>query len=192
VEEPRAKASGDLVGVYLLGLRGSGKTSLGEELALQLGFGHVDLDESIGRREGKPVAEVLEAVGEEMFRNIEHRQLKFELGELIKGRQVLSLGGGSIENPEIRQILKMLRREKHWIGVWIECDPRELVRRIGMSGGTATRPRLLGRGLQEEIRVLLTRRARYFRELSDLRFPNPGGRIEKRAAELLASLDACS
>lgn len=180
--------SSDLVGLYLLGLRGSGKTSLGEELALQLGYRHVDLDESIAKREGRPVHEVLEEFGEETFRTIEHRQLKFELGGLLQGRQVLSLGGGSIENAEIRQILKMLRREKHWVGVWIECEPRELERRIGMSGGTGTRPRLLGRGLQEEMRLLLTRRARYFRELSDFRFANPGGRIEKRAAELLALL----
>lgn len=177
-----------LVGLYLMGLRGSGKTSLGEELALQLGFRHVDLDESIATREGRPVQEVLQDLGEEGFRSIEHRQLKFELGGLLRGGRVLSLGGGSIENAEIRKILKMLRNEKHWVGVWIECEPRELERRIGMSGGTGTRPRLLGRGLQEEMRILLTRRSRYFKELSDHRFANPGGRIEQRARELLSIL----
>ncbi len=178
----------DLVGLYLLGLRGSGKTSLGEELAQQLGFEHVDLDASIAKREGRPVGEVLEDFGEEMFRKVEARQLKFELGGLLKGKRILSLGGGSVESPEIRQTLKMLRQEKHWRGVWIECEPRELERRVRMSGGMGSRPRLLGRGIQEEMRLLLTRRARHFKELSDLRFSNPGGRIDQRAMELLAIL----
>ena len=178
----------ELAGLYLLGLRGSGKTSLGEEIALQLGFQHVDLDESIAKREGRPVGEVLEEFGEEMFRKIEFRQLKFELGGLLQGKRILSLGGGSIESPEIRQVLKMLRQEKQWVGVWVECEPRELERRIRMSGDMETRPRLIGRGLQEEIRLLLTRRAHHFKDLSDLRFPNPGGRIELRATELLAIL----
>lgn len=177
-----------LPGLYLLGLRACGKTSLGEELATQLGFAHIDLDQSIAQREGRPAGEVLEEMGEDLFRKVEHRQLKFELGGLLKGGHVLSLGGGSLESPEIRQILQMLRREKRWVGVWIECEPHELERRIQRTGGTQVRPRLRGRGIQEEMRLLLTRRARFFRELSDVRFPNPGGRIEKRAAELLAIL----
>ncbi|MEZ5988740.1 MAG: shikimate kinase [Planctomycetota bacterium] len=179
-----------LRGCWLVGLRGAGKTSLGEALAEELGWAFVDLDERIAEREGKPVGQVLQELGVEAFRSLEHRALMAELGGLKLGRRVLALGGGAVENPDVVAVLEELRLQHGYKGVWVQCPLEELELRIERSGGPSVRPRLVGRSLAEECRLLLARRAGHYARLSDLRFDNPGGRLRDLAGALRARLEA--
>ncbi|HTB21677.1 MAG TPA: shikimate kinase [bacterium] len=89
--------------VVLIGMMGSGKTSVGRELARLLGCPWTDLDHEIERRFKATVAEQFEAHGETEFRGRE-RDLLREL--CAGGPLVLSAGGGVVLDPANRELLK--------------------------------------------------------------------------------------
>ncbi len=77
--------------VFIWGMPGSGKTTLGKKLAKELNFDWIDSDSYIENVEGKSVAEIFETQGEEHFRNLE----KKSLDEFLNLNKVLiSCGGG--------------------------------------------------------------------------------------------------
>lgn len=77
--------------LFLIGLPGSGKSTLGRELALQLNLALIDTDSEIVSKEGKTIEEIFKDSGEEYFRKLEqsilHRVLE-------KDNQLVSTGGG--------------------------------------------------------------------------------------------------
>ncbi|NJM14306.1 MAG: shikimate kinase [Bacteroidales bacterium] len=78
--------------VFLVGFMGSGKTTIGKKLAHLLGKAFIDMDEYIENKQGKTIAEIFSAVGEETFRALE----KEKLCELVKlNNTVISTGGGA-------------------------------------------------------------------------------------------------
>ena len=79
--------------IILLGYMGSGKTTVGIQLAKKLFLNFTDLDEFIEEKEQKSIKEIFEQKGEIYFRKIEHKYLK----QFIKENEsfVLSLGGGT-------------------------------------------------------------------------------------------------
>lgn len=77
--------------VFIWGMPGSGKTTLGKKLAKELNFDWIDSDSYIENVEGKSVAEIFETQGEEYFRDLE----KKSLDEFLNLNKVLiSCGGG--------------------------------------------------------------------------------------------------
>ena len=62
--------------IFLLGLPGSGKTTLGKELSVVLGLDFVDLDLEIERAAGKKITEIFSERGENYFRELESNELK--------------------------------------------------------------------------------------------------------------------
>lgn len=175
----------ELRGVYLLGLRGSGKTELGGFLAERLGFAFLDSDALITEQTGRSPGQILDEEGEVAFRRFESEVLETVWPELEEGERVLALGGGSPESPAVEHLLMGLR-DGGWRGVWLVVDPSVLARRVRRSG--IARPRLVGRTLQEEIRLLTSRRAALFGRLADLRFDNSGDDIAAAAGQLAAAL----
>jgi shikimate kinase len=79
--------------IFLIGLPGSGKTTLGKQLASKLNIPFLDLDEEIEKKEGKTVREIFAERGENAFRKIESLCL-LELARSEK-KFVLSTGGGA-------------------------------------------------------------------------------------------------
>lgn len=79
--------------IVLLGYMGSGKTTVGRQLAKKLFIPFFDLDQYIQKREGASIATIFKEKGEIYFRKIEHRYLK----EFLENKEfyVLSLGGGT-------------------------------------------------------------------------------------------------
>src|SRR6478752_6722870 len=79
--------------VFLIGYRGTGKSTVAQELADQFGFDWLDADERVEALAGKSIAAIFADDGEAAFRDLESRvvaELKFER------RVVVSLGGGAI------------------------------------------------------------------------------------------------
>jgi shikimate kinase len=86
--------------VFLVGFMGAGKTSVGRALGLRLGWEFEDLDDRIERREGRTVAEIFRASGEQEFRRTERSALRDLLQGLRRGKaKVVALGGGAFVQP---------------------------------------------------------------------------------------------
>ena len=90
--------------VVLVGLPGSGKTSVGRALAERLSRRFVDFDEEIERREGRSVSEIFAERGEAYFRALEQR-LTEEMRH-TGGGMVLAPGGGWITVPAVVSLLR--------------------------------------------------------------------------------------
>jgi shikimate kinase/3-dehydroquinate synthase len=116
--------------IALSGFMGSGKTTIGQRLARQLGWPLVDLDEEVAAAFAHPLPEVFERWGEPAFRAMETRLLR---QALALPRRVVALGGGSVLDPDNRARLKERARWVH-----LSVPAAELLRRVGPAD--ASRP----------------------------------------------------
>jgi len=89
--------------VYLVGMPGSGKSTVGRELAGRLGVPFVDLDVEIERRDGRSITEIFEADGEAGFRALEAKEL---LDASTHDPAVIACGGGVVLEPANRITLR--------------------------------------------------------------------------------------
>ena len=89
--------------VYLVGMPGSGKSTVGRELAGRLGVPFVDLDGEIERRAGRTVPEIFASDGESGFRALEAQEL---LRASSRDPSVVACGGGVVLEPANRIALR--------------------------------------------------------------------------------------
>ncbi len=153
---------GDERGVVLIGLRGSGKTTLGRLLGERLCRAFVDLDErttEVLRCES--VREAFALHGEAVFRQAEISVLR---EVLFEGVGVLSLGGGTAMHPGAQELLGRFG-EGLWVG-YLRASPACLRARLA-SEGVGDRPSLTGRGVLEEIEEIFRLRDATYRGLAD-------------------------
>jgi shikimate kinase len=93
--------------VVLVGFMGAGKSSVGRELARQLGWPFEDLDDRIETREGRSVEQIFQESGEAAFRYSEHLSLRELISELNSGPRVIALGGGAFAQASNIELLKV-------------------------------------------------------------------------------------
>lgn len=105
--------------VFLVGFMGSGKSSLGKELARGLGWDFVDLDTTIETREGQNIPDIFRDRGEHGFRLAETNALR-ALTESLVRNTVVALGGGAFAQAENRDLLHS------WPSVFLEAPLDEL------------------------------------------------------------------
>jgi shikimate kinase len=89
--------------VYLVGMPGSGKSTVGREVAGRLGVPFVDLDEEIERRSGATVSQIFASEGEAGFRTLEARAL---VDASRQDPSVVACGGGVVLEPANRITLR--------------------------------------------------------------------------------------
>lgn len=107
--------------IYLIGLMGAGKTTVGRQLARRLGRTFYDSDHEIVARTGVPVPTIFEIEGEDGFRRREVQTI----AELTAGTDmVLATGGGVVLNPENRRRL----HDTGWV-VYLNVPPALLYER---------------------------------------------------------------
>ncbi len=107
--------------IVLIGMMGSGKTTVGKSLANSLGYSFFDIDEEIEKTENKKISQIFEENGEQYFRKIEAEKIK----EFIKKEEtVLSLGGGAFEKKETQDLLK------DTITIYLKTNPTTIYERI--------------------------------------------------------------
>jgi shikimate kinase len=141
--------------IVLLGFMGSGKTTLGKQLALSLGWTFIDLDRFIEAEENRTIPEIFEKEGEATFRKIESNALKKALNY---PHQVIALGGGAPCHPGNLQLI----REKS-VSIYLKISETQLLHRLAWS--STPRPLLNGKSESETqfyITDLLVTREPYY------------------------------
>jgi shikimate kinase len=167
--------------VFLVGYRGTGKSTVARLLAHHLGWPWVDADDVLERRAGLSVRQVFEAEGEAGFR----RRESAVLGELCGlSRHVIATGGGVVLSATNRQRLKDAGRV-----VWLGADPLTIRRRLEADRTTAERRPALTVGGLAEIKELLRAREPLYRAVADLTVDTSGRTPEEVAADIHKSLN---
>ncbi len=92
--------------VFLVGFMGSGKNTIGQELACRLGWDFVDLDAQIEHREQQSIPEIFRVRGEPAFRVAETPALSDLLSNGLRRNSVVALGGGAFAEESNRDILR--------------------------------------------------------------------------------------
>ncbi|KAK4772993.1 hypothetical protein SAY87_028012 [Trapa incisa] len=119
--------------IYLVGMMGSGKTTVGKVLSQVLGYSFCDSDSLIEQEaNGTPVSDIFQLYGEGFFRDKETEVLR-KLS--IMHRIVVSTGGGAVNRPINWKYMH------HGISVWLDVPLEALAKRIS-SVGTKSRPLL--------------------------------------------------
>ncbi len=142
--------------VALVGLSGTGKSTVAPLLAARLGIATVDLDREIERRLGASVSGLFGSIGEPAFRSAESTAL---VDAFDAPPSVVATGGGAVLSPANRQLLS----ERATV-VWLQLDVDDLVARLSRSA--EARP-LLASDPATALRALATEREPYYRETAD-------------------------
>ncbi|MBN9471496.1 MAG: shikimate kinase [Bosea sp.] len=109
--------------VVLVGMMGSGKSSVGKRLATRLGLPFVDADTEIETAAGMSIPDIFAQRGETEFRDGERRVIARILA--TRSPLVLATGGGAYMNPDTRA-----RIAEFGISVWLKADVDVLMRRV--------------------------------------------------------------
>ena len=160
----------------LIGLPGSGKSTIGRRLAKALDCALIDTDAAIEERTGRSIPEIFATEGESGFRRIEEQVV---CDALRDHDGILSLGGGAVTTAGVREALA-----GHTV-VYLEISATEGVRR---TGGNTVRPLLAGPGRAENYRQLMSERVPLYRRVATIRVNtsrrNPGAVVRYLAARL--------
>jgi len=158
--------------IVLVGAPGSGKSSVGKLLALELGRDFIDVDARIEEVVGKPIAEIFADEGEAHFRALEEEATL----ELIQTDSVVSLGGGAVLSEKVREALA------HHDVVWLKVSISQATRRVGMN---TVRPLLLG-NVRGRLIELLRERTPLYEAVATSSIDTDGRKPSEVAAELAA------
>lgn len=164
--------------IVLVGLMGSGKSTVGNLLAESLQIEWSDADAELSERAGRSVADIFAQDGEPAFRALE-ADLVQELLSTSHGR-VLSLGGGAVMNEATRESLK------NCTTVWLKVSPAEALRRMSEKG-IQRRPLLAGNPLQV-LEKLAAERDPYHQEVARVVIEVDGHTKDELVDQVLAYL----
>jgi shikimate kinase len=168
--------------LVLIGLRGTGKTSVAALLAGRLGWQWFDADALIEQRAGKSIKQIFADDGEAAFRDWES-QIVTELAG--QNEAVLALGGGAVVREQNRAALAGRGKV-----VWLTASPETLWQRIQTDMLTASRrPNLSAAGGINEIIATLDARRAIYRACADLDIDTEGKTPAQVADAILEGLD---
>ncbi|WP_413175495.1 shikimate kinase [Anabaena azotica] len=134
------------VNLYLIGMMGVGKTTVGRLLAHQLGYGFIDTDDVIVKAAGKSINEIFTEEGEAAFRQLESDVL----GQVCAYTKLtIATGGGIVLRQENWGYLR------HGLIVWLDAPVQVLLKRLAED---ETRPLLQDSDPEDKLRSLLQQR----------------------------------
>lgn len=139
--------------VALIGLRGAGKSTLGQMLAEDLGYPFVELSREIEKFAGCSVSEIQALYGMNAYRRYERRALEEAIQ--IYPEAVIATPGGLVSDPAtFNQLLS------HCTTVWLQADPEDHMKRVAAQGDL--RPMAASRQAMEDLKGILAGRAAFY------------------------------
>lgn len=164
------------INVYLIGMMGSGKTTVGQVLAGQLQYRFADTDAVIEQAAQQPITQIFATEGEAAFRDLESQVL----GELsVYTRLVIATGGG------------IILRRSNWgylrqgLVIWLDVAVDHLFDRLAED---TTRPLLQDPDPKQKLQTILTERQSLYAQ-ADLRIAiEPGESPEQITAHILQAI----
>ena len=171
--------------VILTGYRATGKTSIGKVLADLLGFGFIDTDQAIEKRQGETIAELVGRGGWDLFRRKEEDIIL----ELARSKnKVIATGGGSVLHENAWSKLR-----RNALVVWLTADVKTICQRLAADSDTEDqRPALTEMGTMDEIAMVLNERRPLYEKSSDLTINTEGKTPEEVAEIILAEMSRVS
>ena len=153
--------------LWLVGMMGSGKTTVGGLIAQQTGLAFVDTDARIEAENDLTVSGIWEIEGEQTFRDLESGQI----GRIAAAGEdcVVATGGGVVLRPE-----NVAAMRSNGTVVWLTAEPEQLAARVRTP---RTRPLLDARRTEQRLSELLAEREQWYAEAAhhsvDTRFKSP-------------------
>jgi shikimate kinase len=170
--------------LFLIGYRGSGKSTVGASLAAVLNRPFLDTDAWIEQYAHRSISEIFSSDGEEAFRDLE----TFAIEQLLREPSlVVSLGGGAVLRARNRELLRQSGRI-----VWLRAEPEVLAQRLSADSIRGVfRPSLTGEDPIREIEHVLATRTPIYQTLCDWELET-GGRTPSELARAIADWYASS
>ena len=163
--------------VVLVGMMGSGKTTVGRAVAARVGVDFVDTDDLVVARAGKSIREIFAHDGEAFFRDLESQVLADVLDSSTD--VVIAAAGGTILRESNREEI----RARADVVLWLDADVSTLGER---AGNGAHRP-LLDGDIETHLMTLDAERRELYRSVADVRIDTTSKDIEGVAKEVVAA-----
>jgi XRE family transcriptional regulator, aerobic/anaerobic benzoate catabolism transcriptional regulator len=139
--------------IALIGLRGAGKSALGQRLAEDLGYPFIELSREIEKFAGCSVSEIQALYGQNAYRRYERRALEETIQ--IYPEAVIATPGGLVSDPAtFNQLLS------HCTTVWLQADPEDHMKRVLAQGDT--RPMAASKEAMQDLKGILAGRAAFY------------------------------
>lgn len=162
---------------YLVGPMGSGKSTVGKQLATALGYDFYDSDKEIEQSTGVSISLIFELEGEEGFRKRERNMI----AELCSRKNIImATGGGSILEAENRKAL----RDNGFV-IYLQASTSQILRRTRRD---STRPLLQTDDPKARLNELMEIRAPLYESVADLVFNTDSHTVSEVAHKLLRDL----
>ena len=147
--------------IFLIGYRGTGKTSVGKSLASVLDWPFIDTDCELASRVGMSISEFVHQNGWKAFRKTEQSVIQ---NVCTLDRHVVATGGGVVIEPQ-----NVTRMQSSGSLIWLKALPETIRTRLANDHQSEhTRPALTSEGLIDEIDAMLKKRNSYYHEAMDL------------------------
>ena len=163
--------------IVLIGMRGSGKTTVGKILAQKMGKEFIEMDELLTRKAGLTIPEIVAKYGWGKFRDIEEEITD----EVARRDNIINASGGGAVTRE-KNIIKL---KKSGVLVWLQAGVDTLVSRTGEDAG---RPPLVeGRSRRGDMEMTLRERIPLYQQAADLTI-NTENKTPEEVADLVIKL----
>ena len=161
--------------IYLIGMMGSGKSTVGKTLSEKMHKPFIDLDSEIEKGTGKNISEIFDIDGEEQFRKMETKQLK------QYSESIVACGGGIVLKDENREFIN-----ENGIAILLLATMGELTQRLSNSGN---RPLLADDNTEEALTKLWMERQIDYLETANFTIETDGENPEELTEKILLHIN---
>jgi shikimate kinase len=166
--------------LWLVGMMGSGKTTVGEIIARRTGVEFIDTDSLIEAELDRPISSVWATEGEDAFRAVESERIRRVVA--AGHDSVVATGGGVVIQPGNIELMR-----SSGTVVWLQADPDQLASRVA---GSDDRPLLAGWSDEERLAALLADRAEAYAIAAHHRVETGSKQPEEIAREVMVLWNA--
>jgi shikimate kinase len=162
--------------IYLIGMMGSGKSTLGKTLSEKIQKPFIDLDSEIEKATGKSITQIFDIYGEEQFRKMETKQLK------QYSESIVACGGGIVLNNANRKFIN-----ENGIAILLLATMEQLAQRLSSSNN---RPLLADDNMEEALTKLWLERLIDYLDTANFTIETDEKNPEQLTEEILVQINS--